>query len=407
MLAIVQYPISDFRSMFADRAGRLDAPELRAMHEGRRYPDWLGNYSNKNPEDEFGFIRNFGKFGSRYGGGIMEAPGVFGESNMSDCNRAIRCHVPLQYVDEASKTSTPLWILFRRLYFDGFSTGRIEIGLTNHKMWQEEPPPPVEFNLTALTSVLSKIPLTIHDDRNATQETTLLTANDELALSLLSSTTAHAKRDRAVPDLIGHGFWIGRPSLYVRHSNIERVTLDASLHAQVVREVKSHTIKVVRADEKTSGLLVWIQEYDLGEGATELPVERDIRVLLSRFIAEQQSISHLNEYVAAQGKSLNKQKFTKEYFDRFIEASALSLQGLAGSGNQDGKAMAEAKQVTRLALHGSDQDLLRKLQEMAALRENAKTDKDVMDYLKEGAKFVVETVLKATTELAIKGMLPG
>lgn len=402
MLFIVQYPITDLRSMFEDRAGRLDAPAIRKQNEGHRYPDWLGNYSYRALNGNFGFVRNFGKFGRRQAGGILEAPGIFGESNMSSSNRGIRCHVPLAYSDGVSSTRVPLWILFRRLYFDGFSTGRIEIGITNHRDWQNNPPPGLALDLTAVIQSLAGVPVTVHDDIGGTQETSLLEAHGALTISLLSSTTAHSERKKSVPDLIGKGFWVGSPSLYVRLASNEQLKISSGFGAHTVRDDKNHQLKVVIPDSGTPELSVWVQEYDLGDGLLEMPTEREIRVLLSRFLAEQQTVACLEGYLAANLDKVNHSKFAAAFFDRFIAASVLRLEGLSSANPQDGKALSAAKLASLRALMGSDRDMLEKLRQLARLRAEAKNKKQFFDYLTEGGKFVVETAMKVGAEALLK-----
>lgn len=107
MFIAVVFPLADFRDLHPAGAGRLERPR----------------WGEANPQAEF--ARGFGAIHIR----TKSGNGFVGESYYADCNKAIK--YPRQIflgVDQGQKEKILAYPVYRRLYFDGKMSGRIELG---------------------------------------------------------------------------------------------------------------------------------------------------------------------------------------------------------------------------------------------------------------------------------------
>jgi len=200
-----------------------------------------------------------------------------------------------------------------------------ELRITNHKDWKTVPPPDSHFELRKLVDHLRPIRVAIHDDRNETQHATFLDASAPLAFALLSATTRHAARNIAIPDLVDAGFYAGLPSMYIRAASDE--TLSAGIDESVtqLRSGESRQLTLVRDRASHFELPIWIQQYDFKDGSVESQEERDLRVLLSRFNAEQYSMASFQRWATQTPSPIDRTGKSAEFYDALFKYSVLRL----------------------------------------------------------------------------------
>ncbi len=107
MFISLNFPVADFRSLHAQKLGRLSKP-----HWGKQDP-------------RADFARGFGAIHTRSKPGI----GYVGENYYADCNQLVR--YPKQFFLTAVHNSNRKILsypIYRRFYFDGLFSGRFELG---------------------------------------------------------------------------------------------------------------------------------------------------------------------------------------------------------------------------------------------------------------------------------------
>jgi hypothetical protein len=379
MVVIVQYPFVDLRPLIEWAPARPNQPA------------WSVNLENTAARNSF--VRNFGEFGERYRGGVE---GVVGENNKCDCNRAIRFHSHVKISELLEKRERTFHVTFRRMYFDGFASGRIEIGLADYPLWLKQAPPASRYQLAEIIDVLKTTGVTIHSDISSPDKARLFELSPKLAVALIQATTLHNDH-KHIPDLLAIGaLSFGLPLLYVRASQAEEILfprehLLLSLGAG---------LSMLRYREREVRLVTWIQQYDYNSSPSEERHQRDLRVLLSRFNAEQYAMAcfldRVNKFkVAKTGRSAR-------FLDEFVRRSVLNLEA---AGRTSTRVAQEAERLRSKTALGHDTELLGELMKLAEARKEAKSEKGLLSYAKDFAVFVakeatrvgIETVLKHAT----------
>lgn len=109
MLVTIQFPFADSRK-FLNNTGRLERPVWPL------------------PIPDTEFVRNFGSIRVRKLGGVGS---WVSENEICEAERSLRFKSDLSYFDASSKYQLLLRCAFRRLYFDGWAVGKLEVGISD------------------------------------------------------------------------------------------------------------------------------------------------------------------------------------------------------------------------------------------------------------------------------------
>src|SRR5215469_1203526 len=380
MLLIIQYPIADLRCLIVENAGKLTIP------------DWLDDSITSDT-----FVRNFGRFGRRFAGGIE---GIFGETNVSDCRRALRFPSTVRYAPSEGERRT-LWPSYRRLYFDGKATGRIEIAFATRNDFDLREGLHFDCDLDELQRSVRNTAVVIHGDDQDPANSKLLECATELERAYIAATTWHDLRDRyPVYEIAGVAVSVGSPLIYLRCATSDTVHVDGPARRALINHNEIALTYVAPVNEIESAL--WIQQSGVGTRANESREERDIRVLLSRLNAEQYMMMHLLRVVPHGKLKIPRKGEIADLFEELLQTSILrskhpEVAALGASATLD-----DARAAMTSVLPGQHENLLVRMQALAEMRARAQAKKDLLDYAKEFGRFITETAVKAGIEVLLK-----
>jgi hypothetical protein len=381
MLVIVQYPLADLRYLMEEKGGRI------------AIPNWLEDESDRDQ-----FIRNFGRFGTRFAGGVK---GVFGETNECDCSRGIRFRRDAAWIGEPRQI---LWPWFRRLYFDGIMTGRFELGFVTDRRWGGTFTARAgKYDVETLIQTLNAINVSIHGDDLDPAEETLFKLRSVLVRSYLSATTKHELRFRyPIHEVEETVVKIGSPVIYVQSwGPQEAITSPTARTVVDLTERSKFTLSYLtppRLQSGESAIGIWIHRP--AHSGISAGFERDLRVLVSRLSAEHFSLMHLASSVTA-GKF---QISNRDVFKDLLQRSILHLEKNGPVPNSiDNSPIDAAKDAVQVAKPGQADNLLQRLRELAIQQAAEKPKKTAMEYFREFLSIVAEAAAKAGIEVLLKG----
>ncbi len=201
MLLTVQFPLADSRRFIPQDSGRLPLPQ------------WPAAVADTD------FVRGFGAIRRRGAGGL---DGWVGESVVCEARKALRLpNSPRLLTLEYAGTNYYAWqqIVFRRLFADGFSVAKFEIG---YYVQLTDPACPTGAIGTLLESILNA-QVSIAVGVNSRKTVSLIQASKLMALSYQRSTTKATFRD----DASSQPWWVtaGSPTVLIEHDFYERVRL--------------------------------------------------------------------------------------------------------------------------------------------------------------------------------------
>jgi len=125
--------------------------------------------------------------------------------------------------------------------------------------------------------------------------------------------------------------------MYIRAASDE--TLSAGIDERVtqLRSGERRQLTLVRDRASHFELPIWIQQYDFKDGSVEGQEERDLRVLLSRFNAEQYSMASFQRWATQTPSPIDRTGKSAEFYDAlFFYAEAVRTRD-AQLSVEDGK----------------------------------------------------------------------
>lgn len=172
MLFVLQFPLADSRKLL-DPAHVLDVPAWPLPST------W----------DEF--VRYFGPIRFRKRGGII---GWLGENPICEADRALRFNRDLSFPATEIAGGVSLRCAFRRFYFDGYTVGKYEVGIstkTNHRIDLSKP------QTEKLLRHIFKLPVKVITPKGKAVNTELIRAGKSLAHLYQAASTRAATDDQA------------------------------------------------------------------------------------------------------------------------------------------------------------------------------------------------------------------
>lgn len=288
LLVVVQIPIADLRSFVPLEMGRL------------RLPTW--------PSPGLGeFVRGFGAIGYRRRGGLND----LGEHHF--CNaRQLLC------LDGAYLRRSGLTVAFRRFYFDGLASGRLEIGFSVENARAQ--------SAKSIGSAIHSAALCttrIRHSPHLLEHEPLLGAGARISAAYLQSTT-----QRGISGIESVPQWAAKscgPCVYVEsdvHLNWPERELRVAWSDCLREENFSLANSTVRIGPFSSRLIVGVR--NLGG---KRQIARHLRLWLLRLHAERQVLSHVLRQLATERLSISND-MVQYYLNRAVGSLNRSRQRL-------------------------------------------------------------------------------
>lgn len=261
MFIVLQMPFVDLRGLSADAQGRSPRPNWRANDPGQA------------------FIRGFGQLSTRN----ADAYGLMGERAYVEFEHALAFPTPGQYRQEGWPRPIPMRLWFRRLYFDGEISGRLEIGFNSHYEAEEQVVGPDKdaYDLPQLARTICDIPVEVRSVDGTRTPSALEHCGNALGLAYVNATTLHSTRNTyPAHELLGSSFKIGSPSIHVRAPDKTPIVASNDRRDIVVADQDHLFLTSIAKAQRRNTLSVQISP-----GWSETPIERARRVLFSHLNA--------------------------------------------------------------------------------------------------------------------------
>lgn len=274
MFITIQFPISDLRYFSVIDTGKIHKPV------------W------PNPISEQEFIRSFGAVIERNLGGLS---GWIGESYICTANQAIKfknLHHPI-YIDDKRIS---LIHIFRRVYFDGLTTGKFEIGLSiilECKVDNRYERVFI-FSKKIISLIINHIlgfPVWVSRNKYPdNKENNLINIGKSLASYFLSCTTYNTFPQKQVKD-----WWVnaGQPILYLESLPKEKISIPYYCRSQIENS-DFGKLSNFRVMFKNCKYPLWIMEPNpncpVDKSFEQKQFLRKVRILIMRAHAEKNSL---------------------------------------------------------------------------------------------------------------------
>jgi len=378
MFAVIQIPFSDLRIFAKDKLGRLSKP------------DWNAD----DPTDSF--VRGFGRMTTRNSGGF----GLVGERAFADFRQAVLFEGSIMYQQQGWARPLRIKPWFRRLYFDGGISGRLEFGflvsdadeafvLSNRSA--------SALNAASITELLLSTPVRIVSSDLPDERTSLGRSGDAVGLAYLAATTERkALYAYPIAETMGHHFFVGRPAGHLRLNAAWKTDMKAD-----AREVFGDA----DGGLYTSSMQLKNQHYSLLIQRTlrgtqdESGQERALRVLFA----------HLNSLIFAASTLVEKNETdisgeSKKVLRDLTERMVVRFSKFAPSGptSKDDDVFAAALRAFGVAYVGRTDALAEKLGALASTLNKPTTLQRTGQYGKALFELLLTTALKTAVETAAK-----
>jgi hypothetical protein len=279
MFLHLQFPFTDIRSFVTQSAQRISVPA---------WPSPI-------PLEEF--VRSFGIVRERRNGGLA---GWIGESAYCDAKGAL-LFPPSGIVRRpisASADEIPFRVVFRRLYFDGYAVGKIEIGLraSTRAYDSETRPPPIEDFIGRALAV----PVSVRTGTGSRIECPLCAAGKTLAgLYAYSTSKVDHNPGQINPTAVTFS---EAPMLFVELGPREAELLKMPRYAREVQLAPTSSFNLFFWRTAINhGHVIWVwciapaPHKDLGGKADQRATRetRNLRVYLLRLNAEHQALKRV------------------------------------------------------------------------------------------------------------------
>lgn len=379
MFAIVHLPFADLRPLRPGGMGRLPVPDWRAI------------------DVKPGFLRGFGQIAARQ----SDSYGLLGERSFADCQNAIRFNAPIEHKQSDWPRRLTLTPWFRRLYFDGYSAGRFEIGFSLYGESEESITAlgGSPFDATALAQTIRNAKTTIRALDDSETTTPLHGCGPALAMAYVLATTRNA--DLAgfpAAETVGSWVEIGPPVIQLR--------LEAALAAEPGRNARVLVngvddrlyVTSSRGGAYRNDVIVQVSP---SPPLTELPKERARRVLFSHLNALIFSYAHMVDQSRLFDTNKSREELLRSvtrsigYFNSYVSPDKRSAaDALFG----------EAIHAFAQSQGGRIEELVGKLQELATALDQPTAVEKVASAGKGLMQLILTTGIKAAVEATMKGV---
>jgi hypothetical protein len=381
MFILVQLPFADLRPMVSGQMGRL------------QFPDWTAD------DPGAAFVRGFGKMATRNSQGF----GLFGERAFSDFNNAARLRQTLTYHQEGWPGSMQVELRFRRLYFDGKLAGRFEYGfIIDHHVEEQVSGRTNDFayDIGRLSAQIQAIPLIIHSTDEREAPATVGTSGEVLGLAYIMATTKQSALSEYPPaDTYGKMVAVGHPMIHMRVSEGKAVKPSRDR-----REIEGGTGRLFITSAEQAPIRNNVIVQMSGRGVVdESAQERALRVLFA----------HMNALLFAESHFLRASKELKlgtrsalaatvndmlARFERFVPTGPMADNDIE---------FAAAIKAFAEAYKGRPEELVGKIEQLAAELAKPSTVRKVGTAVKGSIEWLVELAVKTSVQTGVGALLKG
>ena len=264
MLLCIQFPFADARR-FLDKIERLETP----------------TWPQPTPDSEF--IRYFGAIRNRPRGGLDS---WIAEDPICEAIRALSFSKAPVFMDGQSGSR----IVFRRLYFDGWAVGKLEIGISIRIS-------KLPAELLDLEDSLLRLPVYIRNHATgAAMKSELAQAGKHIAQLYLAATTS---TKRAIAEEEKWQVRAGTPILYLEATSAESLEIPKPAQPIKLPDRLAHLKVAYHGIPYRGGKIpMWIIQN--GQSVEEANLARTLRLYLLRLNAESESLRLILQSLANQ-----------------------------------------------------------------------------------------------------------
>ena len=297
MLITIQFPLADSIAFSNINTQRLVVPS------------WLI------PNPDHDFVRSFGIIRRRPRGGLS---GWLGESYICEANNAVRFQGLKPFL-KVSGDLIKFKVVFRRLYFDGLSVGKFEIGLAawcskKRGFWIFNKASLSEDETRELLSHVLKLPVLIHNSYGELIKCQLSQAGQPIAR--LYATSRFIKQDFAVSQPCSEDWWIQscEPLILITYQEDLKITYQEKrkrLKISGIGGALSHHV----IQHEGQNIRMWLmQDFWVSNRS------RQLRIFLLRLHAEQTCFRQILRNISTGKLEISKRseqsRMLQEYLNR-------------------------------------------------------------------------------------------
>lgn len=325
--------------------------------------------------------------------------GLMGERAFADSQGAIRFNQPIFYKQKDWRAPVRVHPWFRRFYFDGYSSGRFEIGLLIHDDVENAAVASggSTYDASQLAEAVLAAPVTIRSLDGSETTTDIGSCGPALAMAYVLATTRNdALLEFPAAESVNSVVFIGPPTLQIRLGNA--LATPPSRDARILSDGAGGKLCLTssKAAKVRNNIIVQCSpESSLGE----LPTERASRVIFAHLnaliFANSQIVrsSHLLVGLSKRRNLADAVKRSLKYFESFQPA--------------DPKASSDAEFARAIRKFGTDyagrmDDLVDKLQELTEDLSKPSLVAKTTNVARALMELVLTTTIKATVEASLK-----
>lgn len=379
MFILVQLPLADLRPMVPGQMGRLQIPDWTADDPGAA------------------FVRGFGKMATRNSRGF----GLFGERAFSDFNNTVRFNEPLVYRQQGWRGAMPVDLRFRRLYFDGRLAGRFEFGfIIDHDVEERVGRNMSDFayDVGLLAAAIQAIPITVRSMDGGQKPATAGTCGEALGLAyIMATTTQNALSEFPPAETYGKIVAVGHPLIHMRVSDGKAVKASRDRRELEGGGGKLFITSAERAPIRNNVVVQQSDRKVMDESASE----RAVRVLFS----------HMNALLFAESHFLRVNKDlklgTRSALGGAVKDMLTRFERVGPSGPEaaNDKEFAEAIRTFSAAYAGRPEELVTKIEELAAELAQPSTARTVGIAVKNSIQWLIELVVKTGVQTSVQAVM--
>ena len=339
-------------------------------------------------------MRGFGKISPRNGSSF----GLGGERAFADTDRAVRFVEHIELQQEGWDLPLHIFPWFRRLYFDGYMSGRFEFGFMVNDVYET-----LIFDMTNNTINPSLLAQTILSTNIIIKSidgsrSSVIFANCAklLGYAYISATTSNAALDTfPVSDTLGSAVFVGKPMLHMRISSGRTIETDQDRRVLNNEDEPQLFITSARGSATRNNVIVQASKGGVRE---ESASERVTRVLFA----------HLNALLYAYAQfvrsgptieGVNKRTVLRTTIEKMIQR----LQRLQNYSNSEDLEFVAGMQRFANAYAGRIDALAEKLESLSEEWNSPTTAERFKGYISGVHDLVIKTMVDAVTTFTLKG----
>lgn len=342
------------------------------------------------------FLRGFGQVALRQ----SDDYGLLGERSFADCQGAIRFNAPIVHQQPDWPRPFVLAPWFRRLYFDGYSAGRIELGFRLHLEDEEALVAlgysPIDPALLAQTVREAEVTVRMLDGSSISGS--LARSGEALALAyVLGTTRNNALNEFPASETVGDWVRVSTPIILLRLEN--SLAVRPGRNARILVDAEDDCVFMTTSSNGARKNDVIVQLSPTTSMA-ELPRERARRVIFSHLNALIHAYAHMVDRADAFSPGTQRKELQASVARSLAQFSSYQS---ADPNSRTDSLFRDAIQHFATVHSGRIAELTGELQSLGdALAKPSATTK-----IYESGKAIMQLILTTSVKAAVDGTMKG